>query len=70
VTSSTSAYRAAHPEYAARCKALVAARRRALLKLAAMHPAALAVLVDAECVAMGIEPPGSRPVGRPRKADR
>lgn len=48
-----------------RDKALAAARRRALLQLADLYPAQYIVLVAAECAALGIDPPGARPNGRP-----
>lgn len=53
------------PESVTRNKALAKARRRAFNQLAELHPAEYAVLLDAVCAAMGVDPPGSRPVGRP-----
>jgi hypothetical protein len=41
------------------------ARRRALNQLADLHPAEYVILIDAECAELGIEPPGTRPDGRP-----
>lgn len=61
-------YRDQRPEYLERMKALATARRRALNKLADLHPAQFVVLIDAECARLGIDPPGSRPDGRPPRA--
>jgi hypothetical protein len=58
-------YRADHPEVSTRNSKLAKARRRALNQLAALHPSEYVVLVDAECARVGIDPPGSRPTGRP-----
>jgi hypothetical protein len=53
----------------ARDRALAAARREALNKLADLHPAEYIVLVGAECAAMGVEAPWVRPGGRPSSGD-
>lgn len=53
----------------ARDRALANARRRALNQLARLHPAEYLVLIDAVCAAMGIEPPGARPMGRPPRSE-
>ena len=58
-------YRTDHPEVVTRNHDLATARRRALNQLADLHPAEYVVLLDAVCAAMGIDPPGARPVGRP-----
>lgn len=56
---------AEQPESVTRSKALARARRRAFIQIAELHPAEYTVLLDAVCAAMGVDPPGSRPVGRP-----
>lgn len=58
-------HRTEHPDVVTRTKDLANARRRALNTLADLHPAEYVVLLDAECSAIGIDPPGSRPTGRP-----
>lgn len=50
---------------ATRQRELNTARRRALAALAEVHHGEYQVLLNVECRAMGIDPPGSRPVGRP-----
>ena len=49
----------------ARDAALAVARRRALTELANLHHAEFAILYDSQCLAMGVEPAGDRPNGRP-----
>lgn len=49
----------------ARNRDLKIARTRALNQLADLHPAEYVILLDTVCADMGIDPPGSRPTGRP-----
>ncbi len=58
-------YREAHPEMRERDQKLANARKEALRQLADAHPAQYLVLLHAVCADMGIDPPGSRPTGRP-----
>lgn len=58
-------HRIDHPETVDRNNALQNARRRALNKLAELHPAQYVILLEAECARAGIDAPGSRPTGRP-----
>lgn len=53
-----------------RDKDLAKARNRAFNRLAELHPAQYLVLLDTECRLLGIDPPGSRPAGRPPKIGR
>lgn len=50
---------------AERARELNTARRRALAALAEIHHGEYLILLQVECRAMGIDPPGTRPVGRP-----
>lgn len=63
-------HRADHPEVVRRTKELAKARRHALNQLAELHPAEYVVLLDAVCASMGIDPPGSGPIGRPSGGGR
>jgi hypothetical protein len=63
-------YRAERPEVVVRNRALALARSRALNQLADQHPAEYVVLLDAVCTAMGIDPPGVKPTGRPPRGAR
>lgn len=63
-------YRETHPESKGRDRALANARRWALNELADLHPGEYAVLLAAQCAAMGVDPPGSRPTGRPAGGGR
>lgn len=60
-------YRATHPETKNRDRELAQARKSAVNQLIDAHPGEYTVLLDAVCDAMGIDPPGSRPNGRPRR---
>lgn len=57
-------YRADHPEVVERRKALQAARRRALDRIARRYPSEFVALVADECKRLNIDPPGAIPVGR------
>lgn len=63
-------YRETHPEYKARDRDLLTARKRAWRQLEAAHPAEFTILLDTICAEMGIDPPGSRPTGRPTGGGR
>ena len=63
-------YRERHPESRDRDRDLINARRRAWRQLADLHPAEYFVLLTAVCADMGIDPPGSRPMGRPPRGAR
>lgn len=60
-------YRADNPGVVQRQRALQKARDRAAILLARRYPAEFRQLMLAECESLGIDPPGSIPVGRKPK---